>query len=171
MRTTFLELSLEGWRTIGQLPQVPYSLAFSLRLALIATYRLGAEKVHKMRFIAKFQERWIISRRPWMPPPMGQGGGPVQSPPHPPAGNQWHWPLRPISPRSTCLTSHMTAQTGSNSWKQVAWQRYSTLAAVQDDCSQGKMAGDRDWTPEDILALAQEIEGKAGWHRSPRNVV
>lgn len=50
-------------------------------------------------------------------------------------------------------------------------QKYSTLVAVEGDCSQGKMAGDQDCTPEDILALVQEMEGKAGWHRSPRSVV
>lgn len=102
-----------------------------------------------MRFIAKFQERWIISRRPWLSPSMGQGGRPVQSPPHPTSREPMALAIKALSPRTTCLTSHVTAQTGSNSWKQVAWQRYSTLAAVQEDCSQGKMTGDRDWTPED----------------------
>jgi len=38
----------------------------------------------------------------------------------------------------------------------VTWQRYSILVAVEDDCSQGKMAGDQGWTPEDNLALIQE---------------
>lgn len=69
------------------------------------------------------------------------------------------------------LTSRLTTRPGSNSWKQVTWKKYSTLVAVGDDCSQGKMAGDQDWTPEDILALVQEMEGKAGWHRSPRSEV
>lgn len=73
--------------------------------------------------------------------------------------------------RTTCPTSRLTAQMGSNSWKQVTWQKYSTLVAVEDDCSQGKMAGNQDWTPEDILALVQEIEGNAGWLRSPRSEV